>query len=150
MVNLMKNLQDMYTYKQIGNKYVVSIRNRAEIVKALSAFCEEQGIMSGTIDGIGAIDELTLRFFNPKTKLYEDKSYREQMEIANLMGNISSMQGNVYLHLHVTLGRSDCSALAGHLLSACVNGACELVVEDFGTKVERVYDPSIGLNCYDL
>ena len=150
MVNLMKNLQDMYTYKQIGNKYVVSIQNRAEIVKALSAFCEEQGIMSGTIDGIGAIDELTLRFFNPKTKLYEDKSYREQMEIANLTGNISLMDGKTYLHLHVTVGRSDYSALAGHLLAATLNGAGEFVVEDFGTSVTRVYVPEIGLNCYKL
>ena len=56
-----QNPQDMYTYKQIGNKYVVSIQNRAEIVKALNAFCEERGIQSGTIYGIGAIDELILR-----------------------------------------------------------------------------------------
>ena len=41
-----QNPQDMYTYKQIGNKYVVSIQNRAEIVKALNAFCEERGIQS--------------------------------------------------------------------------------------------------------
>ena len=113
MVNLMKNLQDMYTYKQIGN-------------------------------------ELTLRFFNPKTKLYEDKSYREQMEIANLTGNISLMDGKTYLHLHVTVGRSDYSALAGHLLAATLNGAGEFVVEDFGTSVTRVYVPEIGLNCYKL
>lgn len=62
-----QNSQDMYTYKQIGNKYVVSIKNRKEIVKALNTFCEERGIKSGTIYGIGAIDELILRFFRKKS-----------------------------------------------------------------------------------
>ena len=145
-----QNPQDMYTYKQIGNKYVVSIQNRAEIVKALNAFCEERGIQSGTIYGIGAIDELILRFFNPQTKQYVDKTFQEQMEIANLTGNISQMDGKTYLHLHITVGRSDYSALAGHLLSATLNGAGEFVVEDFGTPVTRVYVPEIGLNCYKL
>lgn len=145
-----QNPQDMYTYKQMGNKYVVSIQNRAEIVKALNAFCEERSIQSGTIYGIGAIDELILRFFNPQTKQYVDKTYQEQMEIANLTGNISQMDGKTYLHLHITVGRSDYSALAGHLLSATLNGAGEFVVEDFGTSVTRVYVPEIGLNCYKL
>lgn len=54
--------------QEIGNKYIVSINNHTEIVKALNAFCKEKGILSGSINGIGAIGELTLRFFNPKTK----------------------------------------------------------------------------------
>ncbi len=145
-----QNLQDMYTYKQIGNKYVVSIQNRAEIVKVLNTFCDERGIKSGTIYGIGAIDELTLRFFNPHTKKYIDKTFQEQMEIANLTGNISQMNEKPYLHLHITVGRSDYSALAGHLLAATLNGAGEFVVEDFGTSITRVYVPEIGLNCYEL
>ena len=145
-----QNPQDMYTYKQTGNKYIVSIQNREEIVKALNTFCEERGIKSGTIYGIGAIDELILRFFNPQTKQYVDKTFQEQMEIANLTGNISQMDGKTYLHLHITVGRSDYSALAGHLLAATLNGAGEFVVEDFGPPVTRVYVPEIGLNCYKL
>lgn len=145
-----QNEKNMYSYKKIDNKYVINIQNREEIVKALNAFCEERGITSGTIYGIGAIDELTLRFFNPQTKQYVDKTYQEQMEIANLTGNISQMDGKTYLHLHITVGRSDYSALAGHLLSATLNGAGEFVVEDFGTSITRVYVPEIGLNCYQL
>ncbi len=140
----------MYTYKQIGNQYVISINTREEIVKALTAFCEEKKIKSGTITGLGAINEVTLRFFNPATKKYVDKTFREQMEISNLTGNISTMDGKEYLHLHITVGGSDYSARAGHLLSAVLNGAGEFVVEDFGERIERTYNPSLGLNCYDF
>lgn len=138
----------MYSYKKIGDRYIVSIDNHEEIGGALMAFCEEKGIKAGSISGIGAISELTLRFFNPETKAYEDKTFCEQMEISNLTGNISTMDGKVYLHLHITVGRSDYSALAGHLLSATLNGAGEFVVEDYGEVVERAYNSELGLNCY--
>ena len=136
-----QNEKNMYSYKKIGNKYIVSINN---------AFCKEKGILSGSINGIGAIGELTLRFFNPKTKAYDDKTFREQMEISNLTGNISSMNEQVYLHLHITVGRSDYSALAGHLLSAIQNGAGEFVVEDYSERISRTYNPDLGLNIYDF
>ena len=134
-----QNEKNMYSYKKIGNKYIVSINNHTEIVKALNAFCKEKGILSGSINGIGAIGELTLRFFNPKTKAYDDKTFREQMEISNLTGNISSMNE-----------QSDYSALAGHLLSAIQNGAGEFVVEDYSERISRTYNPDLGLNIYDF
>lgn len=140
----------MYTYKQVGDKYIVSIHTGQEIVKALTTFCEEKNIKSGTISGLGAINEVTLRFFNPPTKKYVDKTFREQMEISNLTGNISTMEGKEYLHIHITVGDADYSALAGHLLAAVLNGAGEFVIEDFGERIERTYNQSLGLNCYDF
>ena len=77
----------MYTYKQIGNKYIISINTSEEIVNALNLFCEERKIKSGSITGLGAINEVTLRFFHPETKTFVDKTFREQMEISNLTGN---------------------------------------------------------------
>ena len=145
-----QNEKNMYSYKKIGNKYIVSINNHTEIVKALNAFCKEKGILSGSINGIGAIGELTLRFFNPKTKAYDDKTFREQMEISNLTGNISSMKEQVYIHLHIPVVRRSYSALAGHLLSAIQNGAGEFVVEDYSERISRTYNPDLGLNIYDF
>ena len=140
----------MYTYKQIGNKYIISVNTGEEIVKALNLFCEERKIKSGNITGLGAINEVTLRFFNPETKKYIDKTFQEQMEISNLTGNISIMNGKPYLHVHITVGSADYSSRAGHLLSAVLNGAGEFVVEKFEEDIERTYNPTLGLNCYDF
>lgn len=140
----------MYTYRQIGHRYIVSIDNHTEIVEALQAFCLEKSIFSGTISGIGAVGEATLRLYDPATRQYRDRTFNEQMEVANLTGNIAQMEDKPYLHLHITLGRTDYTALAGHLLSARINGAGEFVIDDFETTVERRFDPEIGLNCYDF
>ncbi len=140
----------MWTFKQFGDRYVVSVDNRRDLVEALTDFCATKNIKAGSISGIGAVDRLTIRFFNPARKKYEDMAFEEQMEIANLTGNISTLEGSPYLHLHVVAGRSDCSALAGHLLSARISGAGEFVVEDFGGELSRSFNPAIGLNMYVL
>ncbi len=137
--------------KKFGNNYVVSIKNNSEIVEALTDFVETEKIKAGTISGIGAINQATLRFFNPETKQYIDKTFNQQMEITNLTGNISTKDGKEYLHLHITLGNSNYEAIAGHLLSAKLNGAGEFIVEKFSQgNLERTYSEEVGLNFYDF
>ncbi|CAI3933654.1 MULTISPECIES: PPC domain-containing DNA-binding protein [Commensalibacter] len=140
----------LYSYKQFGDQYVVSLKNHVEISKALTEFCNDQHIRAGTITGIGAVKEATLRFFNPVTKVYKDKVFAEQLEISNLTGNIAQKDGKLYLHLHITLGRADYSALAGHLLTAVINGAGEFVVTKYNGTLPRYYDQNIGLNFYQF
>jgi predicted DNA-binding protein with PD1-like motif len=140
----------VYSYKQFDNTFVVSIATKEEIVSAINQFCNDVHVSAGEISGIGAINEVTLRMFNPDAKKYVDKTFHEQMEISNLIGNISTMDGKIYLHLHITLGRCDYSAIAGHLLSARINGACELVIRRFNGDLSRVRDAELGLNIYDI
>jgi len=143
----------MYQFTEVApGKYVLSLDNHVEIVEALNAFCIENDIFSGSVSGIGAINEATFRFLNPATKKYVDKSFAEQMEITNLTGNISQKDGKPYLHLHITASRSDYSCIGGHLLSARINGACELVVENYwdSDPIGRRFDEETGLNLYEF
>lgn len=141
----------MYKYKEIpGGRYVLSLDNHVEVSAALAAFCEEKGIYAGTVYGIGAVNKAIFRYLNPETMKYVDRTFEEQMEITNLTGNISSKDGKVYLHLHVTASRSDYSCIGGHLMTAWINGACELVVEAFDITLGRRLDPDLGINLYDL
>ena len=106
--------------------------------------------MAGEIYGLGAVDDAVIRFFSPVTKNYSDLEFKEQLEMTNLTGNISEKDGNAYLHLHATFGRSDCSAIGGHLLSAVISGACELVVIPSTAHLGRKLSEETGLNMYDF
>lgn len=138
----------MYKYRISGDKYVLSLNNHVEISAALAAFCRDLDIRCGAVYGIGAINEATFRFLDPATKKYVDKTFSEQMEITNLTGNISRKDGAVYLHLHITASRRDYTCVGGHMLTAHVNGACELVVERFSCEAGRRFDDETGLNLY--
>ena len=140
----------MYKYVQDGDRYVVSIDNHQNVMEALTAFCLETGILAGEVSGIGAVNSATLRFLNPATKAYVDRTFNEQMEISSLVGNISEKDGKPYLHLHVNLGRSDYSVVGGHMLDCHINGACELFVTRYATRLGRRFDPETGLNLYEF
>ena len=142
----------MYQYKETnGGRFILSVDNHTEITEALAAFCEEKQIKSGIVGGLAAISEATFRFLDPATKQYEDRTFAEQMEVTCLTGNISRKDGKPYLHIHVTASRRDYTYIGGHLLTARVNGACELYVEDYGLEgVGRRFDPETGLNLYDF
>ena len=140
----------MYKYVQDGDRYVVSIDNHQDLTQALTAFCLETGILSAEVSGIGAVDSATLRFLNPATKSYVDRTFAEQMEISSLVGNVSQKDGKPYLHLHVNLGRSDYSVVGGHMLTCHINGACEVFVTRIGRRLGRRYDDETGLNMYEF
>lgn len=140
----------MYTFRKAGDRYFLSIDNHQEIASALTEFCKAEAITAGEIYGLGAVNDVVLRFFSPVTKKYVDMAFKEQMEMTNLTGNISEMNGNAYLHLHATFGKSDCSAIGGHLLTAVVSGACELVVIPSEAHLERKFSAETGLNMYEF
>jgi len=140
----------MYQFRKTGDRYIVSLSNHVEVAAALTEFCRAENILSGAVYGLGAISEATFRFLDPATKKYVDKTFREQMEITNLTGNISRKDGEVYLHLHITASRRDYTCIGGHMLSAVINGACELVVERFDVPVGRRFDGETGLNLYEF
>lgn len=141
---------DGYTYKQFDNTYVVSVNNHQEVATVLERICNDLNITGGDIIGLGAVNSATLRCFNPATKEYVDKTFDEQMEIANLTGNVGVLNGKIYLHLHITLGKTDYTALAGHLLRATLNGAGEFVINKYPGVVPRYHNDQIGLNMYQF
>ena len=139
-----------WTANRVEGAYIVSIEDRASILDALTDFISSQKIQAGQITGIGATNEATLRSFDPNSKKYVDKTFNEQMEISNLSGNISEAEGKLLLHMHITLGRRDYTALAGHLLDAKIRGAGEFFVYPLNFRAVKTKNKDVGLYFYDF
>ncbi len=139
-----------WTARKESGVYIISIQDKSSILEALTDFVTTEKIQAGQITGIGATNEATLRFFDPTTKKYVDKKFTGQMEIASLSGNISTVEGKPMLHIHVTLGKSDYTALAGHLLDARIRGAGEIFIYPVNDSVIKVKNDAVGLNFYDF
>ncbi|WP_312992046.1 PPC domain-containing DNA-binding protein [Chryseobacterium flavum] len=139
-----------WSARKTGHIYIVSIDNHSNIVEALTDFIRDQKIQAGEVTGIGAVSEATLRFFNPAAKKYVDKTFKEQMEVTNISGNVSEIEGKLTLHLHITLGREDYTALAGHLLEAKIQGAAEFIFYPLNTRVVKIKNEETGINLYDF
>ncbi|NOR17859.1 DUF296 domain-containing protein [candidate division WOR-3 bacterium] len=137
-------------YKKIGEKVFVRIDSGEEIVETLTQVCKNLDITAGTITGIGATDKAIVGLFDVKTKKYHSKELVGDHEIAPVYGNISTMNNEVYLHLHVNLCNSEHKYFGGHLTSAVVSATFEAVIDIINGKIERAFDATTGLNILKL
>ena len=133
-------------FKKIGSKWIVRIDKGEEIVETLKQFCKENKIKLGTISGIGATNRVTIGLFEIKSKQYHSQELIGDYEITNLSGNISTMNDEIYLHLHISLADSKYNAYGGHLNSAVISGTGEIVIEEIEDIIEREFNEEAGLN----
>ena len=90
-------------YRRYGNKYIVRLDKGEEIVATIQQFCKQQGITLGLITGIGATNKVTIGLFDVEAKQYHSHELTGNYEISSLYGNISTMNNDIYLHIHITV-----------------------------------------------
>lgn len=141
-------MNGQYEFKKFDNKYVIRLNKGAEIVSALKDFCSENGIKLGTVEGIGAINSVTFGFFNPHTKNYQEKTFTGSREITSLLGNITTKNGETYLHLHMNTAGEDYNTIGGHLVNATISLTGEIFITPVNGTVEREFCETTGLNLF--
>jgi predicted DNA-binding protein with PD1-like motif len=137
-------------YKQFGNKVIVRIDKGEEVIDSLKTICKELNITLGTITGIGATNKITIGLLNTLTKKYQSNEFTGDHEITSLNGNITTMNNDIYLHIHVTICTIEHKALSGHLASAVVSVTFEGVIDIIEGKVPREFNDAVGVNLLKL
>jgi len=137
-------------YKRFGNKVIVRIDRGEEIVGTLKQICKDLDIKLGTITGIGAVNKATIGLYDVETKKYHSTELTGDHEIVPLFGNISTMNGKFYLHIHANLANAEHKSFGGHLNSAIVSATFEGVIDIIDGEINREIDNSVGLNLIKL
>lgn len=115
-------------YRDTPFGYFVVLDRGEELLEALTRFATETSTRAASLQGIGAVDRLTLGFYDLAAQSYERRSFEETMEVANLSGNIAVVDGGPYPHVHGVFGRRDFSTVSGHVFEAVVAVTLELTV----------------------
>lgn len=118
-----------------------------DVLSTLEEFVRERSIASASFQAIGAFRRATIAWFDLERRQYLDLEVDEQVEVSALMGNVARLadDGSPRLHAHVTLGRRDGTALAGHLRSAEVRPTLEMFLTVEEAPIERRQDEATGL-----
>lgn len=112
----------------------------------LAKLAIEQEIPSAFFYGLGALKNCELGFYHLDKKEYQKEFFSEDMELLNLTGNISWLDGKPVVHSHVTLGDTKFNARGGHLFEGEVAVTVEIHLRFFQERVERKFVEDIGLN----
>ena len=136
-------------YRKYGNDYVIRFQKGEELLGTLRGLCEKEGIRLGSVSGLGAVGEVTLGLFDTQKKKYESAEFKGDFEIGSCVGNISTQEGNIYLHLHMMVADPVKGIIAGgHLNRAVFSLTGEFFIHAIDGTVERQFDPEIGLNLF--
>ena len=133
-----------------GDVHIILVERGEKVIEKLTQYCKEHKITAGFLTALGAVDEAEVAHYIVDNKEYSSKIFKEPMEIANMTGNIAAMEGEPYLHCHISLGRKDFSLVGGHLKEATVHAVCEVYLVQIKTRLERAKDEGLGLNVWKL
>jgi predicted DNA-binding protein with PD1-like motif len=126
--------------------YVLVLETGEEAVGSIQGFARDHAVGAAQITGIGAFSDAVLGFFDWETKEYRKIPVREQVEVVSLLGDVAiGPDGKPSLHPHVVLGRSDGSALGGHLMEAHVRPTLEVVITQSPKHLHKRKDKESGL-----
>lgn len=137
-------------FKKKENTYIIRLERGEKIIESVKSFCTENNIKCGYFFGIGALDEAELAHYIVDNKKYTSRIFKQPLEIANLTGNITSMQNKVYLHCHITLGDEEMRAISGHLKEGNIAATCEIILVKLDMEINRKHDDFIGLNLLNI
>ena len=137
-------------YRRFEDSYVVGLNKGEEIVSSLKQLCNEEDIRLGEITGLGASDLVEIGVFNVNTKEYKTKTFEGMFEITSLVGNVTTKDDDVYLHMHINFGDQDGNVKGGHLVSARISATSEIILRIIEGSVGRKLSDEIGLNLFDF
>lgn len=137
-------------YLKSDNKYIVRIDKGEEVIQQIKKLCAENNIKSGSINGLGATNKVKAGLFNTNTKEYMSKEFIGSYEITSLLGNISRMNDEIYLHIHINISDENMNVYGGHLNECYISATCELIIEEIKLDVDREFNSEIGLNLYKI
>jgi predicted DNA-binding protein with PD1-like motif len=120
-----------------------------DVLSLLTAYAREHRLSAAHFTAIGALQRVTLGYFDWHTKKYVEIPVEEQVEVVSLLGDIARKDGEPQVHAHIVVGRRDGSTRAGHLLAATVRPTVELVLVETPAYLKRVHDPESGLALID-
>lgn len=136
-------------YKKFGDDYIICMNRGEELLTDLQEVCEKEKITLGSVQGIGALGEITIGVFDRKQFKYLTETYKGDFEIASCMGDISTKEGKNYLHIHIVIGNvHEGRIYAGHLSKGIISLTGEFIIHKINGIVEREYSKEVGLNLY--
>ena len=133
-------------YKRFDNAIVLRVDRGEEILEQLKAVCLKENVKLASVSGIGAINDLTSGVWDVERKEYYSNHFTGVYEVANLVGTITTMNGEYYAHIHISAGDAQGHVVGGHLNRAVVSATSEIVLHLIDGTVEREFDPGVGLN----
>ncbi|MDD4052947.1 MAG: DNA-binding protein [candidate division Zixibacteria bacterium] len=132
--------------RAVAGGYLVRLDRGEEVIETLTSFAARRKIGCGFLQGIGAVENAEIGYFDLAKKKYRRRTIASVAEAVGLNGNISLLDGKPFIHAHIILAGPDQKVAGGHLFSANVAITLEIYVRVIRGRLIRKHDPKTGFN----
>ena len=137
-------------YRKVNDKIFVSLQTGDLINESIRQIAVEENISNAWINGIGAIDNVEVGYMDVKNKKYQKRNFDEHYELLSLIGNITSKDGEPFVHTHVTFSDTEYNVFGGHLFDAKITATGEIILLLADSTINREYNENIGIHTWCL
>lgn len=125
--------------------FILALKLGENLFDAILRCADAANLKSATISGLGALDDVTVAYYNLDTKQYQTKLFTGMYELISLNGNITLVEGKRFIHIHAALGTENYDVVGGHIMSATVGPSAEISIIPLASAIHREYDSETGL-----
>ncbi len=128
-----------------GPQAVLVFEAGEPVMATLKPWLAEHNVSGGAITAIGGLRQVTLKYFNTTARQYEEREINEQLEVLHLVGNVGLLNGEPFVHAHITLGTREYQTYGGHFGDGIVTPVLELVLTRLGGTLTHHENAESGL-----
>jgi len=129
-----------------NNQHLLRFDTGEEVLGLLQDYCQKENIEAGVLWGVGAVDEITISWYNLEEKKYHDHELKKRLEVSALHGNISLKEGKPIVHAHGSFSDFELHSRSGHAKKMIVSATVEIFIQQLEGKIERKPDEKTGLH----
>ena len=137
-------------YNKVDDKIFISIDKGELVNQSLLNVAEKEGLNSGWVNGLGAISNIEIGYWDIEEKIYVKKTFDEDYELLSLIGNISLVDNKPFIHTHISFSDTKFKVYGGHLFDAKVIAAAEFCIFTSEYHLHRKLNCDIGLSLWDI
>jgi hypothetical protein len=137
-------------YQKVKDGFLIRLIRGEKVTETLLQFIKETNISGGIITGIGAVEKVTLGYFDRNKKQYLRDEFNDIYEVVSFNGNISYVNDEPFVHAHITLGDNKFQSYVGHFFEGTVAVTMEIFIRIFEGEIRREKDEDLQLNLLKL
>ena len=115
---------------KFDNTYLLKLDVHEELTREIKKFCAENKINNASIKAIGAVNSVTLGFYNTQAHTYEEQSFHKSFELSSAIGTFVTKDEEQILHIHAVVTDKDFRAYGGHLFRAICSNTIEVLITE--------------------
>ena len=138
-------------YRRFEDTIVARLDKGDEIMESIKTIIAAENIKLAHVSALGATDDFHIGVFDMTKKQYNKRHITGAVhEICSLNGTINTMNGEPYIHVHITAASGNGEVVGGHFIDGTICLTCEMVITVIHGEIDRIHDDVLDINIYKM